>query len=1452
MSIFKDYITPSGGQTFESETRTILADNKTGYETLDAEITAARDSEVDLKTRIDNITGGGEKVKVTNIDATEGYLQEKLVAKGDGSITITEENDKLKISAVTEGDGAAALLPPPIISGPILVVEQQSIELTIENYDNTATYNVSCVKGGITPIRINNKITFTMPNIETDTNFGIRVNISKTGFTTTYCIHNILSLSVNISLEADDSIIYSGMQFYKYIEFGSYLALSNDSYFHASAEPQDAGENPFYSAQVVCDIENKEGMIVTDLGGGSYKITSEENLLKNGDKVLIHDTNDDTVVSTTLTSCTASSNAKPSDTATITPNRIKGRGIDFLLNENAFWTKDHEGKYIIHKNKGKAVIANANEFTDTVNEIFAGTIYIYEGPDYIRCTNMIPVRTKLAKLGYYIKETGGAGLAQITGRYSGNVNRGFAVTYITPFDVGDGGSLAQGNYEFIASACTCNIIEEFDNTSAIDPNDWYLGPIEHEVTWDGSFTSPDLAFINNNIITVCENEERETSLPIEEIPLSNIKHSSAANNKIYCGTKENINIFQGHSKIIAYVNGTRKILDYTNATERVEYPTAKLKIWKENSAIPAINLFANNVNEIIGAHFLGETNTYSASSFTFSMDYVGAFIFETNGTGIAQITSYNDANGDPYTWGEEQCRMTIFEEFTDSNLEFEQGAWGIKWYEIDISTQGSVPIASALVPYSYEINLQSATTTNITGYLPADSLLSNGDTVTVTVDGVEQDVTISNLTKVERDYDDKTMLLLRSDTSNTADAFDNLADNAYTIYEKGVDTAHSTNTGSINHSIDNTTKFGQSSFYFPGGSNKETWAVIKTHGSTYWNFNDDDFTIDFWYKSDYFSSSKEILIIKGGSYSHSLLKITHTTGMFKFEYYISGTGVYTYYSPSSYYPAYSTMPKQEWFHIAVVKKLNECVFYINGTRVQHENRLTPYSSYKKQNVIARTPYAYWLWTQEDTDTSNGNYNTQSCIIIGHDMTFASTMTVNGFYMQELRVSKTARWHTEFIPPQHFYKHYYYSFDIPAQITAPTKCKIDPYQGTKSAQKHNISIQSATLTTQEEEEGIKIVYYTGNGTTQSITGVGFQPDIIITRNNTGSNLFKHVPKITDVINGTGKCYPFSNTSNLITDSELITSFDIDGFTVGNNENVNENTSEFFAMCFNAKSNGGYTTYDSERYSKRFGISLIKYTGNGTQGQIINHSLEQKPTFIWITCISTNKQQQLWNLKANVNPLSYSTTDTNTISYQKYNSTTELESIKEEYISFNQNVFNNSGQTYMMLLFADIPEYQMTFTHITPYYPTSNSNNEMPYAATQDKQDGCIETGLDMPTYIWGCDVGIFLYDKNKDLIPRTEANYTRTMNYIYTNKNSSTANSGFYWTARGVEAYYTTQFNNMYPAHGIAWRNTAKKRYKLAATSEEVSLSNAKTISTGMTLNKNEKVDNFQLNLTKEV
>ena len=141
-----------------------------------------------------------------------------------------------------------------------------------------------------------------------------------------------------------------------------------------------------------------------------------------------------------------------------------------------------------------------------------------------------------------------------------------------------------------------------------------------------------------------------------------------------------------------------------------------------------------------------------------------------------------------------------------------------------------------------------------------------------------------------------------------------------------------------------------------------------------------------------------------------------------------------------------------------------------------------------------------------------------------------------------------------------------------------------------------------------------VLYTGNGGTNNITGVEFQPDLVWIKNRNSTN--EHC--VTDVVRGATKYLHTNLTQAETTAANSLTSFDSDGFSLGNNANFNTNTNTYVAWNWLADNTSGSSNTDGSITSTvssntTSGFSIVTYTGTGVS-ETIGHGLGAVPNVI----------------------------------------------------------------------------------------------------------------------------------------------------------------------------------------------------------------------------------------------
>ena len=142
-----------------------------------------------------------------------------------------------------------------------------------------------------------------------------------------------------------------------------------------------------------------------------------------------------------------------------------------------------------------------------------------------------------------------------------------------------------------------------------------------------------------------------------------------------------------------------------------------------------------------------------------------------------------------------------------------------------------------------------------------------------------------------------------------------------------------------------------------------------------------------------------------------------------------------------------------------------------------------------------------------------------------------------------------------------------------------------------------------------------VLYTGNGTGQSISGLGFQPDLVWVKTRNRGYPFTH--RLTDSVRGATKQLSSDTTDNESIENGVL-SFNSDGFTLGNSAGFNISGDNFVAWCWkaggSAVTNTDGTITSQVSANTEAGFSIVSYTGSVSANQTVGHGLDSKPDMI----------------------------------------------------------------------------------------------------------------------------------------------------------------------------------------------------------------------------------------------
>ena len=214
-------------------------------------------------------------------------------------------------------------------------------------------------------------------------------------------------------------------------------------------------------------------------------------------------------------------------------------------------------------------------------------------------------------------------------------------------------------------------------------------------------------------------------------------------------------------------------------------------------------------------------------------------------------------------------------------------------------------------------------------------------------------------------------------------------------------------------------------------------------------------------------------------------------------------------------------------------------------------------------------------------------------------------------------------------------------------------------------------------------------YTGNGGTQSITGIGFQPDWTWIKRRDGGTAHH---QLFDVIRGaTKRIYSSSNAAE-DTGSDTLTAFDSDGFSVGANAGVNGNSNT--TVSWNWKANGaGSANTDGSINSTvsantTAGFSIVSYTGTGANATV-GHGLGSNVNMVIIKDKSATRDWIVGNTAIGFDKyVLLNSTASSVTASNRFQDTAPSSSV---FTIGTHGYVNNSGSNYIAYCFAEKTGY-----------------------------------------------------------------------------------------------------------------------------------------------------------------
>mgnify|MGYP003656828832 CR=1 FL=1 len=217
-------------------------------------------------------------------------------------------------------------------------------------------------------------------------------------------------------------------------------------------------------------------------------------------------------------------------------------------------------------------------------------------------------------------------------------------------------------------------------------------------------------------------------------------------------------------------------------------------------------------------------------------------------------------------------------------------------------------------------------------------------------------------------------------------------------------------------------------------------------------------------------------------------------------------------------------------------------------------------------------------------------------------------------------------------------------------------------------------------------------YTGNGSARSLTGVGFQPDIVWMKGRSFSD--NHI--LCDAVRGVEEyIQPDTNAaegSGPPAPNESVTSFDADGFSIGGWSAINTNLATQVAwnwkMGTTSGLSGGTLTPSAYSINTTAKQGIYKYTGTGSTATIA-HGLTSAPSAIFIKRLNgTNNWACYMKSAGNTKYTILNTDGAIQTGSAFWNDTSPTSTV----FTIEDNVtVNTSGQDYVAYAFCDVPGY-----------------------------------------------------------------------------------------------------------------------------------------------------------------
>ena len=235
-------------------------------------------------------------------------------------------------------------------------------------------------------------------------------------------------------------------------------------------------------------------------------------------------------------------------------------------------------------------------------------------------------------------------------------------------------------------------------------------------------------------------------------------------------------------------------------------------------------------------------------------------------------------------------------------------------------------------------------------------------------------------------------------------------------------------------------------------------------------------------------------------------------------------------------------------------------------------------------------------------------------------------------------------------------------------------------------------------------------YTGTGSSNAVTGVGFEPSFTWIKNRDGTNFHN----LYDVIRGATKTLDSATTAAESTSGSGLTAWGSDGFTVVSDGDVNASSNPYVSWNWvagtsftNDASATGIGSIDSTgSFNNDSGFSIVSYTGTGSAGTI-KHGLNSAPSMIIVKKRNTTNNWDCFHASLGATKHIYlNATNAVMDNVNRWNDTAPTTSV---FSVGDGGSVNASSDTYIAYCFAEKKGY----SKFGKYIANANANGTFVY-------------------------------------------------------------------------------------------------------------------------------------------